>query len=87
MYAHICRQKTLEKKIVPFLVVKYGLVYSCVEFGSARCVTAMENWGCITFRETALLFEEGSSTESNKQRICLTTCHELAHMWFGNLVT
>ncbi|KAI3371808.1 hypothetical protein L3Q82_024374, partial [Scortum barcoo] len=48
---------------------------------------AMENWGLITYRETALLYDEAFSSNSNKQRIATIIAHELAHMWFGNLVT
>lgn len=48
---------------------------------------AMENWGLITYRETALLFKDGISSASNKQRIAIVVSHELAHQWFGNLVT
>ncbi|XP_054476640.1 aminopeptidase N-like isoform X1 [Anoplopoma fimbria] len=48
---------------------------------------AMENWGLITYRETALLYDEEFSSNSNKQRIATIIAHELAHMWFGNLVT
>lgn len=48
---------------------------------------AMENWGLITYRETALLFEPGASSESNKKRVASVVSHELAHQWFGNLVT
>ncbi|KAJ8417415.1 hypothetical protein AAFF_G00286420 [Aldrovandia affinis] len=48
---------------------------------------AMENWGLITYRETALLYEEGISSTSNKEFIVTVIAHELAHQWFGNLVT
>lgn len=48
---------------------------------------AMEHWGLVTFRETALLFDEKSSSTNNKQRVAQVIAHELAHMWFGNLVT
>uniref|UniRef100_UPI0037E9A504 aminopeptidase N-like isoform X2 n=1 Tax=Semicossyphus pulcher TaxID=241346 RepID=UPI0037E9A504 len=48
---------------------------------------AMENWGLITYRETALLYDEEFSSTSNKERIATIIAHELAHMWFGNLVT
>ncbi|XP_027019984.1 aminopeptidase N isoform X2 [Tachysurus fulvidraco] len=48
---------------------------------------AMENWGLITYRETALLFDPKTSANGNKQRIVIVVAHELAHMWFGNLVT
>lgn len=47
---------------------------------------AMENWGLITYRETSMLCDE--TTELNeKQNIVNTIAHELAHQWFGNLVT
>ncbi|XP_066503247.1 aminopeptidase Ey [Hoplias malabaricus] len=48
---------------------------------------AMENWGLITYRETALLYDSKTSANGNKQRIVIVVSHELAHMWFGNLVT
>jgi len=48
---------------------------------------AMENWGCITFRETALLLDPQNSASSAKSRVAEVVAHELAHQWFGNLVT
>ncbi|XP_028841845.1 alanyl (membrane) aminopeptidase b, tandem duplicate 1 [Denticeps clupeoides] len=48
---------------------------------------AMENWGLITYRETALLYDPAVSSNGNKERIATIIAHELAHMWFGNLVT
>src|SRR3989344_1620115 len=48
---------------------------------------AMENWGAVTYRETALLVDEELSSTVNKQWVALVIAHELAHMWFGNLVT
>uniref|UniRef100_A0A8C1STH1 Aminopeptidase n=1 Tax=Cyprinus carpio TaxID=7962 RepID=A0A8C1STH1_CYPCA len=48
---------------------------------------AMENWGLITYRETALLYNEEISSNENKERIITVISHELAHQWFGNLVT
>ncbi|XP_026835049.1 glutamyl aminopeptidase isoform X1 [Drosophila erecta] len=48
---------------------------------------AMENWGLVTFRETALLYDESTSSSVNKQRVAVVVAHELAHQWFGNLVT
>uniref|UniRef100_A0A673IE12 Aminopeptidase n=1 Tax=Sinocyclocheilus rhinocerous TaxID=307959 RepID=A0A673IE12_9TELE len=48
---------------------------------------AMENWGLITYRETALLYDEEISSNGNKESIVTIIAHELAHQWFGNLVT
>ncbi|XP_069819057.1 leucyl-cystinyl aminopeptidase isoform X2 [Dendropsophus ebraccatus] len=48
---------------------------------------AMENWGLLTFRETTLLYKENSSSLMDKQLITQVIAHELAHQWFGNLVT
>jgi len=48
---------------------------------------AMENWGAITFRETILLYDPKTSSTQTKQRISEVISHELAHQWFGNLVT
>ncbi|KAL0904018.1 hypothetical protein M5K25_026087 [Dendrobium thyrsiflorum] len=48
---------------------------------------AMENYGLVTYRETALLYDERHSAAANKQRVATVVGHELAHQWFGNLVT
>jgi puromycin-sensitive aminopeptidase len=48
---------------------------------------AMENWAAITFRETALLLDPARASLANKQRVALVVAHELAHQWFGDLVT
>ncbi|XP_062591652.1 puromycin-sensitive aminopeptidase-like [Saccostrea cucullata] len=48
---------------------------------------AMENWGLVTYRETALLIDPKNSSSKTKQWVALVVGHELAHQWFGNLVT
>ncbi len=48
---------------------------------------AMENWGAITFRENLLLHYPDSTSRSGEERICEVIAHEIAHQWFGNLVT
>ncbi|TSC86869.1 MAG: puromycin-sensitive aminopeptidase [Microgenomates group bacterium Gr01-1014_7] len=48
---------------------------------------AMENWGAVTYRESTLLIDEASSSTGNKQWVAMVIAHELAHQWFGNLVT
>ncbi|ORX75917.1 zincin, partial [Anaeromyces robustus] len=67
---------------IPYPLPKMDLIaIPDFEFG------AMENWGLVTFRTAALLFDENKSSASNKERVCTTVAHELAHQWFGNLVT
>ncbi|XP_014370444.2 aminopeptidase N [Papilio machaon] len=48
---------------------------------------AMENWGLLTFREIAMLYDEGVSPTTAKARVASVVAHEIAHQWFGNLVT
>ncbi len=48
---------------------------------------AMENWGAITYRESALLIDPEHSSAMSKQWVALVIAHELSHQWFGNLVT
>ena len=48
---------------------------------------AMENWGAITYRETALLVDPAISPAATRQRVAEVVSHEMAHMWFGDLVT
>ena len=47
---------------------------------------AMENWGAIAFRETALYVDESSGVRARK-RVATVVAHELSHLWFGDLVT
>lgn len=48
---------------------------------------AMENWGAVTYRETALLVDALNSSAGTRQRVAEVVAHEMAHMWFGDLVT
>ncbi|VDL74940.1 unnamed protein product [Nippostrongylus brasiliensis] len=48
---------------------------------------AMENWGLITYRENSLLYDDRYYAPRNKKRVAMVVAHELAHQWFGNLVT
>ncbi|KAF5281438.1 hypothetical protein FQA39_LY17792 [Lamprigera yunnana] len=67
---------------IKFPLPKIDLV-GVPEFG----FNAMENWGLITFRETIMLFDENSGTIDDKKEVVSVLAHELAHQWFGNLVT
>ena len=48
---------------------------------------AMENWGGITYEETTLLYDPATSSQRTKEGIFAVVAHEIAHQWFGNLVT
>lgn len=78
--------KTLElyKKYfaVPYSLPKLDMI-AIPDFAAG----AMENYGLVTYRETALLYDEQNSAAANKQRVAIVVAHELAHQWFGNLVT
>ncbi len=49
-------------------------------------VGGMEHWGCVTYEERALILNDNPSA-SDKLRIAYIVAHELAHQWFGNIVT
>jgi len=66
---------------IPYILPKIHLI-TVPEFAAS----AMENWGAITFREAALHVDENSSVKTRK-RVTEVVAHELAHQWFGNLVT
>ncbi|CAG0906478.1 unnamed protein product, partial [Cyprideis torosa] len=67
---------------VDFPLPKQDMV-AIPDFGAG----AMENWGLIIYRETALLFHPKLASASSKKRVAIVIAHELAHQWFGNLVT
>ncbi|XP_015127623.1 aminopeptidase N [Diachasma alloeum] len=48
---------------------------------------AMENWGLVTYRESALLVEENVTTSASKEGVATVITHEFAHQWFGDLVS
>ena len=48
---------------------------------------AMENWGCITYRETAMLVDPKTASLASKKNVATDVAHEMAHQWFGDLVT
>lgn len=67
---------------VPYPLPKCDLV-AVPDFAAG----AMENWGLITFRENALLYDKTNSSADTKEWVAAVIAHELAHQWFGNLVT
>lgn len=55
--------------------------------GSSQFFAAMENWGAIFYFDYAVLIDPKLSTEADRQQVFITVAHEVAHQWFGNLVT
>jgi aminopeptidase N len=55
--------------------------------GGAVQFAAMENWGAILYFEKYLLLDPKVSTETDRQNVFSTVAHEMAHQWFGDLVT
>lgn len=85
-FALECAKKSLEYFenyfAFPFPLKKLDLI-AIPESASG----AMENWGAMTFRENALLYYPEKSSKVTRQRIAEVIAHEIAHQWFGNLVT
>ncbi len=85
-FALDCAEKIL-KFYEKYFDIKYPLpaldMIAIPDFSSG----AMENWGAVTYRESALLVDDAHSSVGNKQWVALVVAHELAHQWFGNLVT
>jgi len=50
-------------------------------------IGAMENWGLLTFRERFLMYDEAQSSANVRLDVAIVVAHEVAHQWFGNLVT
>ncbi len=48
---------------------------------------AMENFGAITYRETDFLIDEKTASVEQKKRVAIVVAHEMAHQWFGDMVT
>ena len=67
---------------IPFPLPKVDLI-AIADFAFG----AMENWGAITFRENLLLHYPGITSKSGEESITSVIAHEMAHQWFGNLVT
>ncbi|KAG1711335.1 hypothetical protein DVH05_008588 [Phytophthora capsici] len=78
-------------KALSFYTQKFGIPYPLKKMDMLAipdfAAGAMENWGVVTYRETRLLIDEQLSSFSQKMATARTVCHEIAHQWFGNLVT
>lgn len=78
-------------KILSFYNDYFGIPYPLPKLDMAAipdfAAGAMENWGLVTYRETAILVDPEATALANKQYVAMVVGHELAHQWFGNLVT
>jgi aminopeptidase N len=79
------------KKILPYYNEYFGVQYPLPKLDQIALPSgfggAMENWGGITYNEDLLLFDPQASSDLAKQRIFEVMAHEIAHQWFGDLVT
>ena len=87
--AHYALEAT--KQIVPFFNEYFGVKYPLpkldqISFASTAA-SGMENWGCITYNDTAFLYDPATSSQATRERVFEVVAHELAHQWFGDLVT
>ncbi|CAI5726827.1 unnamed protein product [Peronospora destructor] len=78
-------------KALSFYTKRFGIPYPLKKMDMLAipdfAAGAMENWGVITYRETRLLIDEQLSSFGQKMATARTVCHEIAHQWFGNMVT
>jgi aminopeptidase N len=79
-------------QVLPYFNDYFGARYplpklDLVAVPAGRSFGAMENWGAITFPDAWLLLDARVSTESDRREVYDTIAHEVAHQWFGNLVT
>ncbi|NWH58586.1 ERAP1 aminopeptidase, partial [Geococcyx californianus] len=78
-------------KLLDFYEEYFSIPYPLPKQGKSAIpdfqMGAMENWGLTTFRESMLLYDPEKSSVSSKLWITMIIAHELAHQWFGNLVT
>ncbi|KZC09844.1 Glutamyl aminopeptidase [Dufourea novaeangliae] len=78
-------------KVIQYYISLFNIGYPLPKLDMAAIPDfvsgAMENWGLVTYREARLLFDNKTSSTANTYDIVSVIAHELAHMWFGNLVT
>ncbi len=79
------------EKMLPYFESYFGVPYPLKKLDLIAipdfAAGAMENLGAITFRESRLLVDEKSASATTKQDVASIIAHEMAHMWFGDLVT
>ncbi|KAG0648183.1 Aminopeptidase [Hyphodiscus hymeniophilus] len=74
-------------KIIDYFSEIFGIDYPLPKSDILAVHEFVKNWGLVTYRMTAILYDEKKSDVKFKNRIAYVVAHELAHQWFGNLVT
>ena len=79
------------QKVLPFYKAYFGIDYALPKLDQLAVPStrggAMEDWGLISYAETTLLFDPNNSAVQRRRQVFSTVAHEIAHQWFGNLVT
>ena len=79
------------QKVLPFYKSYFGIDFALPKLDQLAVPStrggAMEDWGLISYAETALLFDPNNSAVHRQREVFSTVAHEVAHQWFGNLVT
>jgi aminopeptidase N len=79
------------KQIVAYYNEYFGTKYPLPQLDQVSLASTgsggMENWGCITYNDTAFLYDPATSSTRTRERVYAIVAHEIAHQWFGDLVT
>ena len=79
------------KKILRFYNEYFGVKYPLPKLDQIALpstgASGMENWGCIAYNDNALLYNPAESSQQTRERVFAVVAHEIAHQWFGDLVT
>jgi aminopeptidase N len=79
------------KKILTYYHDYFGIKYPLPKLDQLAIPStgagAMENWGCIIYNDNTLLYDPATSAQSMREHVFAVIAHEIAHQWFGNLVT
>ena len=79
------------KSVLPFYNDYFGTKYPLPKLDQIAFPSVgaggMENWGAIVYSDTAMLFDPANGSQANRERVFDVVAHEIAHQWFGDLVT
>lgn len=79
------------KKVLAYYNEYFGLKYPLPKLDQVAIPSTgaggMENWGCIIYNDNALLYDPATSAQATRERVFAVVAHEIAHQWFGDLVT